>query len=237
MELLTGYLWRKGVCSRENEDSLTLQQIRCKKKLCCMAIVCDGIGGLAMGEVASGFVTEEMVKWFYQCVPEICAKRKSIKYVKRAVGRQLHYIHLGLKRMADKQECRLGTTITLFLLLGRKGYLFHLGDSRMYRMKQKGKINQMTKEHVQGRTLIKALTSSSYQLPDVITFRIKSKDGYILCSDGLWKYLDDNTLRECFCSETVLNEEMIQKRLNELGNMVIRRGTKDDISAIYIKIN
>ncbi len=237
MELLTGYLWRKGVCSRENEDSLTLQQIRCGKKICCMAIICDGIGGLAMGEVASGYVTEEMVKWFYQCVPEICVKRKSVKYVKRAVGRQLHRIHIGMKGIADKNEIRLGTTITMFLLIGTKGYVFHLGDSRMYCIRSKGKIFQMTKEHVRGQALIKALTGSSYQQPDIISFRIKSRNTYMLCSDGVWKYLDNNTLRDCFCSDNIMTEEMVQKRLNELGNMVIRRGTKDDVSVIYIKVH
>ena len=79
MEFISGYLWKKGA-GDVNEDSLTIQQIRCQRKICLMAVLCDGIGGLKNGEFASGYVTEELVKWFYGAVPQICVKRKGKKY-------------------------------------------------------------------------------------------------------------------------------------------------------------
>ena len=235
MELLTDFLWEKGSAGNVNEDSLTIQQIRCKRTICCMAMVCDGIGGLSMGEYASGYVTEEFIKWFYAYAPKICMERKSSIYIKRAVGREFYRIYKGMKETADKNKCQMGTTVTLCLIFGRKGYLFHLGDSRLYRISKKGVVCRLTQIHENNRILTKALSSFSFQTPDILTFPIKRKEGYLLCSDGLWRYLNHERIKECFCIRELTKEEEIQRRLKELGNMVVRMGAKDDISAIYIQ--
>ena len=65
MRFTSEVYWDKGERIL-NEDSISLQEVRVKGEKVVFAVVCDGIGGLDYGEVASGFVTERMTEWFYK---------------------------------------------------------------------------------------------------------------------------------------------------------------------------
>ena len=71
MQIFSTYYWEKGFKTEKNQDSLALCQMVVQRKRCLMAVVCDGIGSLPDAEKASGFVTEQLVYWFYHTGPRV----------------------------------------------------------------------------------------------------------------------------------------------------------------------
>ena len=65
MKILSGVYWNKGKRT-QNQDSVTLQQVVTGRGRIVLAAVSDGIGGLAEGETASGYITEKIVRTFYE---------------------------------------------------------------------------------------------------------------------------------------------------------------------------
>ena len=57
MKYLTGVYWERGSTAKSNQDAVVLLQVLTARGRVMMAAVCDGMGGLAQGEVASGYVT------------------------------------------------------------------------------------------------------------------------------------------------------------------------------------
>ena len=64
MEQTAGIYWDRGGYDI-NQDSAAFEQVVLRRRIISMAVVADGIGGLSKGELASGYVTGRIVKWFY----------------------------------------------------------------------------------------------------------------------------------------------------------------------------
>lgn len=63
-----------GIRKETNQDSISLTVAEIPDGKCCFAVVCDGMGGLADGEVASGTVIREFRRWFEESFPVILAE-------------------------------------------------------------------------------------------------------------------------------------------------------------------
>ena len=61
-----------GIDKKINQDSILIKHAQCKNNEVLMAIVCDGMGGLSKGEIASATVVREFDKWFSkELLPEL----------------------------------------------------------------------------------------------------------------------------------------------------------------------
>lgn len=235
MYYLSNYIWKKGMDREINQDSIAFEQVRFGKDVCIMAVVCDGIGGMPRGQVASGLATEEMIQWFYISVTRLYWHRRNKKYIGRCIHRQMVALHQKFMEEKKKDRTKMGTTFTLCLLMGKYGYYCHLGDSRILLFRKRGETTRLTREHTHKGMLIKALGTFSFQTPDIGSFTMKHKQGVLICSDGFWKQLQEKELEECFQPKEIHNEDIIGRRLETIYELLIKRGTRDDISAIYIQ--
>ncbi|MBE5895005.1 MAG: serine/threonine-protein phosphatase, partial [Lachnospiraceae bacterium] len=73
-----GVLYEKG-CRERNQDSLALHRMMTQRGEVVLAAVCDGLGGMDAGEIASGYVAERLSIWFYEDLPDLLEKRRSKK--------------------------------------------------------------------------------------------------------------------------------------------------------------
>lgn len=174
-----------------------------------LACVADGIGGFMQGEVASGYVNEEIGKWFYQVVFPILlnqhiGERKRVRKLKRAGYRLFSAMNKALLDYGKQKKIPIGTTASVLLLWKRYFYIFHIGDSKIFGMhtKVKGKmsskfkrkrwtnknkqsIKQLTKDHsVDKKTLTKCVGMNEDSSPDFVWGRIGKGTVFLLCSDG-----------------------------------------------------
>lgn len=228
--------WNKGAVRKSNQDSVLVLQALTSQGRVLLAAVCDGMGGMDKGEYASGYLTEELVTWFYDGLLSAIGKRKPLWVIRRSLERNLYRIQRRMQNYADKRGLEMGTTMSLLVLWEKKYLLWHLGDSRIYRLSGhwKRKTALMTKDHVQRKNrLTKCMGSFGYFLPYFRMGTVGKGEAFLLCSDGFWHRVKAEELGEAL-APALMTEGRCERRLKEIGETAIRRGERDNLSAIYI---
>lgn len=244
--------WNRGKSRVVNQDSLILLQALTSQGRVLMAAVCDGMGGMDMGECASGYLAEELVTWFYDGLLTAIGKKKPLWIIRRSAERKIYQIQSRIKRYADKRSLKMGTTLSMLVLWEKRYMIWHLGDSRIYRLRQgleiKGRQNKgsgkgiprriqlMTKDHAdsEGR-LFKCVGSFGFFVPYFRMGNVKKGEAFLICSDGFRNRIGADEIGDVL-TPGHMREDIIRKRLREIGEAVQRRGERDDLSAVYIKI-
>ena len=126
----------------------------------------------------------------------------------------------------------------MLVLWEKKYMIWHLGDSRIYRLGRKSKngVRLMTKDHAdrEGR-LFKCVGSFGFFVPDFKMGNLKKGEAFLLCSDGFRNRMGMEEIGEALAPDQMRGDR-IRKRLREIGESARRRGERDDLSAVYIKI-
>lgn len=238
MNYFADVYWERGTKHEVNQDSLVLLQALTSQGNIVMAAVCDGMGGMDMGETASGYLTEELIIWFYDCLLDAVGKKKPLWVIRRSVERKVYQIQNRLGIYAKRRGLRLGTTMSLLILWEKRYLLWHLGDSRIYRLynKKRTKIKLLTKDHTKGRNeLTKCVGSFGFFVPDFKMGAVRRREAFLLCSDGFWHTVTMEEIAGAL-APSQMSEENMKRRLREIGEAAMRRGEKDNLSAVYIKI-
>jgi protein phosphatase len=181
-----------------------------------LLIVADGMGGHSAGEVASGMTVELVPRLYYASQsPAPDALREAVE----ETNRQIHAASL-----ADESKRGMGTTCTALAVVGDEAFAAHVGDSRLYMMRD-GKVYQMTEDHSavmemvklglitmdEARThedknvILRALgTAPEVEVSTLTPFRVRAGDKYLLCSDGLYDLVTDEEIeRELSAAEDI----------------------------------
>lgn len=234
LKILSGIYWDQG--RREsNQDSIVLQQVQTNCGRVLLAVVCDGIGGLDQGENASGYVGERFMEIFYGELLPLIQRRKGRKAVLRSLLRCIYGTGEELRRYAAEREISLGTTMSLLLLWKKRYLILQLGDSRIYLYRGNRK-RQLTKDHSDGGShLTRCISSFPYQAPDVRFGRQQGKCAFLICTDGFYRKQDETGFSLLDPSK-VDSGQQVQKRLEEMAKLALKRGEQDNLSAVYVKV-
>lgn len=242
-----------GRVREHNEDNFLVD-----KKLS-LFIVADGMGGHAAGEVASALavrtVHDELVKSralaeaveVSQAGTATVSPRELLQALEQAVQRACAHIHE--EALGDHEKRGMGTTLSALLIVGHRGFIAHVGDSRVYLMRD-GKLQQITEDHTAANELLKRGKLTREQIEnfpkkhaitravgvyervdvDMLTLEILPGDQFLLASDGLHGYFaDPNKLALCL----QLPDESVVDRMIQLANDA---GGKDNITAIVVRL-
>ena len=242
-----------GNVREHNEDNFLVD-----KKLS-LFMVADGMGGHAAGEVASAIAVRtihEEIKRERDLLSDFVigargASRVTNKDVlalmEHAVQRACSRIHE--EAQADPAKRGMGTTLSSLIILGQKGFIAHVGDSRIY-MERGGSVSQVTEDHTVYNELLKrgkltreqidavghknAITRAVgvYERVDVDTLMIEVLPGdqFLLASDGLTGYLETT---EELSSYVAKEGDLATKSLVELAK---GRGGKDNITVVLVRL-
>ena len=256
MKYLTGVYWERGRVADTNQDSLVLLQVLTARGRVLMAAVCDGMGGLAQGEWASSYVTQRLQEWFYEALLRSVRKKKPYWVIRRSLDRLVYHMQEQIALYGEREGIRLGTTMTVLVLWEKTYLLWHLGDTRAYRLnkasggrnaqrsyvsggagRRKLRITCLTKDHVKGRNqLTKCVGSFGYAKSDFQLGVVQAGQGILLCSDGFRHYMDESEFADVLNPEQIREESQIARRLHEIGDACMKRGEKDNMSAVYVKV-
>lgn len=236
MRYITGVYWCRGRVARKNQDSVVLLQALTTRGRVLMASVCDGMSGLAQGETASGYVTERLQEWFYESLLHAVRKKKPYWVIRRSLDRLTFHMQQQLQQYASREEIALGTTMTVLVVWEKTYLVWHLGDSRLYRMRGRH-MERVTRDHISQRNqLTKCVGSFGYYVPDHRMGVLHQGEGMLLCSDGFRHCIGGEELRQVLCPGQIHEEAQIERRLTEIGEACMKRGERDNLSAIYIKV-
>jgi len=210
-----------------------------------MILVADGMGGYAGGDLASSMITDELSKFN---VEEYKEEELIEAITKLLENGQTNILNLVL---SDKKLQGMGTTLSMLLLKNNKIYLFHIGDSRIYRIRDQ-KVEQLSKDHTYVQVLVdnhkitkkqaknhpnrhiitKAISDQAVNLePDVQIFPLKNKDKFLLCSDGLYGNVSNSEIEDILAQTSSLEE--IDQKLIELAK---NNGSTDNISVVLAEV-
>lgn len=232
MKIISGVYWDQGG-RNQNQDSLILQQVMTNKGRVVLAAVSDGIGGLKEGENASGYITEKLIENFYDQMIALVGRGKGIRAIERSLMRCFYEINDGLRSYGRGKDIKLGATISLLFMWKRNYMIFHLGDSRIYQCSRKG-MKLLTRDHSDGRRgLTKCAGSFPFQPPDICLGRVSKEGGFLLCTDGFYRRIEHEMFK-VLAPDDIAGDEQIARRLRELGMEALKRGEKDNMSAVYL---
>ena len=233
-----------------NEDSFLVD-----KKLS-LYVVADGMGGHAAGEVASAMAVRafrdsvakarDMLDDYEKGTGNV-SRKDVLRLLEGAVQEACSEVHAEAQR--DETKRGMGTTLTALLIIGSRGFIAHVGDSRCYLVRQ-GSVHLLSEDHSLINELLKRGRLTKEQIEkvqyknavtravgvyesvegDTLDFDVLAGDRFLICSDGLHGYFEDTEYTKLF-DETP--EEEISQKLVDLAN---ERGGKDNITAIVVRI-
>lgn len=234
----------------KNEDSFLINN---ELKL---YVVADGMGGHSGGEFASKYAvsTIEEVIQSMQSDPEATVI-SGVNSEDSDFGDRMRYaIEVASQKIYDQAlydpELKgMGTTVTAMLIEGDTACVANVGDSRVYLVRD-GKISQITQDHSLVSEQIRAGVISEedakkHKLKNIITRsvgyqeevdadifyeKLKAKDRYILCSDGLTNLVSDETLK------SVVIENPIDEACKKLVSLANEEGGDDNITVVICEI-
>lgn len=240
-----------GIRKQTNQDSLLVKYGNSEVGEVLLAVICDGMGGLDKGEVASATVIREFARWFHEDLPYEL-ETLDMKVIGGKWSLMLKELNVKIAEYGKKINSRLGTTFTGILMAGNEYAAVHVGDSRLYHISTT--IKQMTKDQTfvarevsrgtltaeQARTdkrrnmLLQCVGASAKLEPDIMTGRIE-KGVYMLCTDGFRHEISEREMFENLNPDVLRNKDIMQKNARYLIDQIKLRQEKDNISVILIK--
>lgn len=242
-----------GISKNTNQDSLLIKHATVDGEEILLAVVCDGMGGLAKGELASATVVRAFSKWFDEELPfelmnidmEVIGAKWSL-LLKELNARILEYSR-------DNGIEGVGTTFSGILFIGNKYVIGHVGDTRVYKIGSS--IKQLTTDQTfvareisrgtmtleaaktdkRRNLLLQCVGASKVVEPQIICGAVE-KGAYMLCSDGFRHEISESEMYELFNPVNLMNKDAMHNNSKYLIDQVKNRGEKDNISVLLIKV-
>jgi protein phosphatase len=240
-----------GMKRDHNEDSYYLPE---SERL---AIVADGMGGHASGEVASRMAVETIVGFFRetQDEQELTWPFKIDRGRRHDINRMVTAIKLANLRIHQEAQrnpaCHgMGTTVVSTLFLEDALIVGHVGDSRLYRYRE-GMFDQLTEDHSllndyikmkhlspeeiaafpHKNVIVRALGMKASVQVDVIVDAPRLGDVYLLCSDGLSGMVPDAEIGAMMANESDLDRVCDRLIATANGN-----GGLDNVTVVAVRL-
>lgn len=215
-----------------------------------LAVICDGMGGLAGGEVASQVAMESFVEVARQ---EIEASRSADgERSKRALCRAAAAANRAVRARAsyDTRFRGMGTTLVAARLDGNEMTVLNVGDSRAYVVRG-GVARQITRDHsyVAEQMRMGLMTESEAEMsphqsaitraigidddvqPDFYTERVQTGDDVLLCSDGLMRHMKDEEIARIVGDATMRPAEICERLIATVN----ARGGSDNVTCVVMR--
>jgi len=235
-----------GNYRENNEDSIEVKVFPDLQ----VAVVADGMGGQAAGEIASKKAVEIIPRELRKAI----TTNANVEAVKVVIRRAIVQANEEIMAMGqlDKEMKNMGTTVVT--AVWRKGpelLVTGVGDSRVYLVRGK-KISQLTVDHSLAQALVEAKTISAAEAkehkfrnvlwkylgskevgegPDVTAVPIQAGDRFLLCTDGLHGVVTDDKLLEYMGTQPDP-----QACADGLVQLALESGSRDNVSCIVLDV-
>jgi protein phosphatase len=241
-----------GMKRTHNEDYFTLIEDEQ------LFIVADGMGGHAMGEVASKMAADTLNEFYQRTKDEDATwpykMDRQLSYIENRLVCGIKLANWRIYEAATKDpRCKgMGTTIVSALINGDKAYFAWVGDSRGYLVKPDGTNKQVTRDHSlledykeakpdmteeeqknfpHKNVITRALGMRDTVQVDVRRFDIADGDTFLLCCDGVSGMIDDVRMGEIVKG----SGEDLEKMVATFVDTANKNGGVDNITIICLR--
>lgn len=242
-----------GIAKKVNQDSFTLKIARSAKHNIAFAVLCDGMGGLKNGELASAFVVNAFSKWFEEVLPTYIDGKVDFEIIKKQWNELATLQCEKIMKYGNSRGISLGTTLSAILFVDNRYIIIHIGDTRIYKISDK--IEQITTDHTfvanevahnrmtldQAKTdtrkniLLQCIGASSKIECEFKTGTVNENEEVLLCCDGFRHEISEGEMFGVLAPNLMSSEKIMRKSLVDLVNLNKKRNERDNITAILIK--
>lgn len=250
MEYIFSYHTDIGTKKTTNQDALLMKRAETEYGPVVFAVICDGMGGLSKGEVASSTLIKRMERWFEEEFPSLL-ENMDADILKTMWESMIQEENKKLLEYGRRLQLRLGTTLTAFLIVGSNYYVTHVGDCRLYEcsdglyqlttdqtvVAREIALGRMTeaeaKLDARRNVLLQCIGASEEVVPDFMVGTVKQGAVYILCTDGFRHEITSEEIWNCFHPGHYEKDKQKKYQI-ELTEANKQRGETDNISVLTI---
>jgi len=217
-----------------NEDACRIEipeePLLSEKGLC--LVIADGVSRSEAGQDASeacvnGFITD------YYSTPDSWTVKTSAQKV---LGSLNNWLYSQGKRSYESAGAML-TTLTSLIVKSGTAYIFHVGDTRIYRLRD-GDLECLTEDHCswgagEKTYLGRAMGADAHVDIDFKSLPVEIDDAYILTTDGVHEFISNIDLRNSL-SDNLSNPEQAARNIT---TMALEAGSKDNVTCQIIRID
>ncbi len=249
-----------GTRKKVNQDAILLKQAKTRSvgKIC-FACLCDGMGGLSSGEVASSAFVTRMDRWFINELPVLLSDEGSTevlsggdsntniwKLVRIQWERIVQEMNMKIAQYGKERDIKLGTTVVMILLMNGQYLVMSVGDSRVYTF-DKQNLRCITHDHsyVQQQMDEGKMTAEEAERSDKKSLLLQCVGASPVVTPDFYKGEYSSGRNYLLCSDglwrKLIPEEIVsisttRNGIKHLVERVKNRGETDNISGLVISV-
>lgn len=250
----------EGMRKKTNQDAHCVLAAEADCGLVVFAAVCDGVGGLALDEMASSTVISRFVRWFEEELP--CYLRHnsangsvSLEALKNVWLQLIARLNKSIFAYGEQSGNRLGTTFTGLIMCQGSYLIGHVGDCRAYRCNRGGFVSltsdqtyvarevargnitpEEARNHPKRNVLLQAVGTQESVRPEFVTGTFSEGELFVLCCDGFYRRLGDGALAEAFGRALCAKEAELSKVCEALSRKTMELGETDNITVACVSV-
>ena len=253
MNYLTAVHTDIGIRKSTNQDSALVIEAETDIGNVLLTVICDGMGGLAKGEVASSAVIQEFSQWFEKQLPTILSLNDPTDRIFSSWEKISFACNEKIAQYGKRQGVSMGTTLVAMLIANGKYYIINIGDSRAYSLsdqvylltkdqtfvQREMDMGRMTYEEAmnspQRNVLLQCIGASNFIEPDFYTGQVSSNQSFMLCSDGFRHLISDAEIYDNMNPNILSDENTMTDRCVYLTELNKSRMERDNITVLLVK--
>lgn len=241
-----------GISKKVNQDSLCVKLAENSFCKAAMVMVCDGMGGLSKGEVASAEVVRSFSEWFDTSFGQELNNWSWDRIAQLTVDR-LKELNARIIAYGESQGIKLGTTATGMIAVNKQYMIFHVGDTRVYKIaddiqqltddhtfvNREIKLGRMTREQAladpRRNALIQCIGVTGEVSPEISFGNLENGAHYLICSDGLRHDVTNEEILDILSPKLITTRSSLEAKLRMMIELVKIRDEKDNISGAVLR--
>lgn len=242
-----------GLTKSTNQDSYSVRVFTTNQGKVVLAVLCDGMGGLSKGEVASASLVNAFCKWADNKLPTLCETEITDAGIRADwVGIAAEY-NQKIKAYAASCGTSMGTTATVLMLTEKRYYIMNVGDTRAYEIAdtvtvltkdqtvvaREVELGNLTPEEAERDSrrsvLLQCIGASDEVYPDMFFGDTKLNAVYMLCSDGFRHEITEDEIHQYLNPNVMVDADGMKQNMTALIELNKQRHERDNISVVSIR--
>ncbi len=233
LEISLGHYSTKGVKNRnEDRHGARLTGDRLLRTKGIAAVIADGVSASERGEEAAAACVNGFLSDYFS-TPDSWSVQKSVEQVLNALNAWLYTQGQGLR---DAHR-GLISTLSALVIKSTTVHLFHIGDSRIYRLRQTT-LEPLTTDHktwlAGDRSCLSRAMGADLRLEiDYRRQTLEANDVFVFTTDGVHEYVKDHDIRRILREEAV----NLDKAAELICRAALANGSQDNVTCQILRVD
>lgn len=242
-----------GIAKSTNQDSLMAMSMNTPQGRMAFAVLCDGMGGLQKGEVASTSVINAFRSWAENELPKLCKQPLEDTVIRNQWCGIIDQQNKAINVYGAQHGVRLGTTAVVMLLTQTRYYILNVGDSRAYEITsglrqitndqslvaQEVALGHITPEQAETdsrrNVLLQCVGVLEDVYPEMFFGDVVPNAVYMLCSDGFRHEITADEIYTYLRPEVLVDAQTMNQYTVSLIELNKQRQERDNISVALVR--